>query len=104
MDESIILKGREKALERRKTHALQEDGRLADEVLTTNGTYVKLADEGNFYLFYNKYLDTYEFINGSRSSFPTDNQFGLKEYEKCFSSKKRAEEYYNKLAGKHIKL
>jgi len=98
----------EKAMESKsvkaKSKRLGPDGRLQDMVYHPNGTYKKIADEGDFYVYYNKSLDTVEFINGSREIFPSDESFGLKEYEKCFGSIERAASYYKRLTGKDLQM
>lgn len=64
------------------------NGRLQDVVEHQNGVYRMIAETENFFVYENESLGSVETIDKAWKSFPSNEQFGTKSWDFCFSSRK----------------
>lgn len=70
------------------------NGRLQNIVEHQNGRYVMIGENSYSYVYYNIGLRTFELIDKGWGAFPSNEQFGLKANDHCFSSIEQAEMKY----------
>lgn len=70
------------------------NGRLQEVVEHGNGRYVMVGENNDSYVYYNTGLRTFELIDKGWSSFPSNEQFGMKTNDHCFSSLEQAGRKY----------
>ncbi len=83
-----ILKMKQERDRKNLTKKLGADGMLQDVVEHQNGTYRKVWQCDKFYVYFNEALGSSETIDMNWKSFPSNESFGSKPYDFCFSSEK----------------
>ena len=63
------------------------NGRLQEIVEHQNGVYKMIAENENFYVYENTALDSVETIDKGWGHFPSNEEFGKKSWDFCFSSR-----------------
>ena len=84
--EQIVLMCEEK--KRKNETKKSVNGRLQEIVEHQNGVYRMIAESENFYVYENESLGSVETIDKAWKSFPSNEQFGTKSWDFCFSSRK----------------
>jgi len=64
------------------------NGRLQDVVEHQNGVYRMIAEGERFYVYENEALGSVETIDKGWGHFPSNEEFGKKSWDFCFSSRK----------------
>ena len=64
------------------------DGRLQDVVEHQTGVYRMIAEGERFYVYENEALGSVEIIDKGWGHFPSNEEFGKKSWDFCFSSRK----------------
>ena len=62
------------------------DGKLQNVVEHQNGKYVKIGECKSFYIYQNLSLGSVETIDSSWKYFPSNEGFGTKPFDHCFSN------------------
>lgn len=63
------------------------NGRLQDVVEHQNGVYRMIAESERFYVYENEALGSVETIDKAWGHFPSNEEFGKKSWDFCFSSR-----------------
>src|SRR5574344_247745 len=63
------------------------NGRLQDVVEHQNGVYRMIAEGERFYVYENEALGSVEIIDKGWGHFPSNEEFGKKSWDFCFSSR-----------------
>lgn len=67
------------------------NGRLQDVVDHSNGLYVMIGETKHYYIYHNLALGTIETIDKKWKSFPSNEGFGTKSFDHCWTTFEQAE-------------
>ena len=84
-NEKIVLMCEEK--KRKNETKKSVNGRLQELVEHQNGTYRMIAECERFYVYENEALGSVETIDKAWGHFPSNEEFGKKSWDFCFSSR-----------------